>query len=98
MPHWSGAHGRLRAWLLATRAPRGNGGRGELHRGRRWATQEWSDAGDELRWRWLFALDDKWLGVGRGKGWSGFGCGRKWPRHRGLLYVGERREAGSFEL
>jgi hypothetical protein len=61
------------------------GGRGDPHRGRRWAAREWSEAGDELQhWR-LFALHDKRLRAGRDEGWSGFGHGGKWPRRRGLL-------------
>jgi hypothetical protein len=32
-----------------------------------------------------FALDDKRLGTGIDEGWSGFGRGGEWPRHRGLL-------------
>jgi hypothetical protein len=85
MPHQGGVRGRLRARLLAARAPRGKGGRGEPHRGRRWAIQEWSEAGDEFQRLRLFALDDKRLGAGRDEGWSGFGRGGKWPRHRSLL-------------
>jgi hypothetical protein len=85
MPRWSGACGWLRAQLLIVRAPRGKGGRGEPHRGRRWAAREWSKASDELPRRRLFALDDMRLGVRRDKGWSGFGRGGKWLRCRGLL-------------
>jgi hypothetical protein len=84
-PRRSGARGRLWAQLLALRAPRGKGGRGEPHCGRRWVAREWSEVGDELQRRRLFALDDKRLGAGRDKGWSGFGCDGKWPRRRGLL-------------
>jgi hypothetical protein len=39
-PHRSGARGELRARLLTTRAPRGKWGRGEPHRGWRWAARE----------------------------------------------------------
>jgi hypothetical protein len=77
MPRQSGARGRLRAQLLAVRAPRGKGGRAKPHHGRRWVAREWSEAGDELQQRRLFALDDKRLGVGRDEGWSGFGHGGK---------------------
>jgi hypothetical protein len=76
---------RLWARLLAARAPRGKGGQGEPHRGRRWAAQEWSEASDELQRQRLFALDDRRLGEGRDEGWSGFGRSGKWPRRRGLL-------------
>jgi hypothetical protein len=85
MPHQSGMCGWLRALLLTVRAPRGNEGRGEPHRGWRWVEREWSEASDELQWRWLFALDEKRLRVGRDEGWNGFGHGGKWPRRRGLL-------------
>jgi hypothetical protein len=84
-PHRSGASGRLRARLLVVRAPRGKRGRGEPHRGRRWMAWEWREVGNELQWRWLFALDDKRLRAGRDEGWSGFGRGGKWMRRRGLL-------------
>jgi hypothetical protein len=53
-PHRSCARGRLWAWLLAMRAPRGKGGRGEPHRGR---ARGWSEAGDELEGRWLLVHD-----------------------------------------
>jgi hypothetical protein len=71
-------------------SPRGlleeKGGRGDPHRGRRWAAREWSEADDELQqWR---------LRAGRDEGWSSFGHGGKWLRRRGLLKVRERREAG----
>jgi hypothetical protein len=78
-PHRSGARGWLWAWLLAARAPRGKGGRGEPHRGRRWAAREWSEAGHELQWWRLFALNDKMPRAGRDGGWSGFGRSGKWP-------------------
>jgi hypothetical protein len=79
-PHRSGACIRLRARLLTVRAPRGKGAEGNLTVVGRWAAWEWSEASDELQ-RWLFALDNKRLRVGRDKGWSG----GKWPRRRGLL-------------
>jgi hypothetical protein len=77
--------GRLWARLLAMRAPRGRGSRGEPHRGRRWVARGWSEAADELQRQRLFALSDKRLGAGRDKVWSGFGHGEKWMRRRGLL-------------
>jgi hypothetical protein len=67
MPHRSGARSQFRAKLLAARVPRGKGGRGEPHRGRRWAAQEWREAGNEVQHRWLFAPDDKSLGRGETK-------------------------------
>jgi hypothetical protein len=84
-PRRSGVHGQLWARLLTVRAPRGKGGRGEPHRGRRWAALEWIEASNELQRQWLFALDDRRLGEGRDEGWSGFGRGGKWLRRRGLL-------------
>jgi hypothetical protein len=85
-PHRSGVRGWLRAWLLAMRAPRGRGGgRGEPHRGWRWVALEWSEAGNKLQRRWLFALNDKRLGAGRDEGWSRFGRGGLWSRGRDLL-------------
>jgi hypothetical protein len=84
-PHWSGARGQFRARLLAARVPRGKEGRGDTHRGRRWAAPEGRETGDEVQLRWLFAPDDKRLGRGRDKGENDFGRGGIWPRCRGLL-------------
>jgi hypothetical protein len=46
--HWGSTCGWLWAWLLAVRAPRGRGSRGEPHRGRRWVARGRSEAGGYL--------------------------------------------------
>jgi hypothetical protein len=66
-PHRSGARGRLWVRLLDARAPRGKGGRGEPHHGQRWAAREWSEVGNEIQWRRLFALNDMSPGWGEMK-------------------------------
>jgi hypothetical protein len=61
--HLRVAHGRYGGRELATETPRERGDRGEPHRGRRRAAQEWGEASDELQQWWLNSFDVQRLGA-----------------------------------